>query len=67
MLLSSGDVGQEKEAIKTLKELGAEGILIFPVDEERYNEEILSMKFSGYPFVLIDRYLPGRRDALYRS
>ena len=59
ILLSCGDVGQEKEAIKTLKELGAEGILIFPVDEERYNEEILSMKFSGYPFVLIDRYLPG--------
>ncbi|ASS65797.1 MULTISPECIES: GntR family transcriptional regulator [unclassified Paenibacillus] len=59
ILLSGGQVDQEKEAIKTLKEIGAEGLLIFPVDEEQYNEEILAMKFSGFPFVLIDRYLPG--------
>src|SRR5690606_30653985 len=38
---------------------GVKGLLIFPVDEEQYNEEILSMKLSGFPFVLIDRYLPG--------
>ncbi|BBH20410.1 LacI family transcriptional regulator [Paenibacillus baekrokdamisoli] len=59
ILLSGGIVEMEKEAIKTLKNFGAEGILIFPVDEDQYNEEILSMKFGGYPFVLIDRYLPG--------
>lgn len=59
ILLSGGVLEKEKEAIKTLKEIGAEGLLIFPVDEEQYNEEILSMKFSGFPFVLIDRYLPG--------
>jgi GntR family transcriptional regulator of arabinose operon len=59
ILLSSGDLNMEKEAIKTLMDIGAEGILIFPVDEEQYNEEILSMKFAGFPFVLIDRYLPG--------
>jgi len=59
ILLSGGQVDKEKEAIKTLKEIGAEGLLIFPVDEEQYNEEILAMKFSGFPFVLIDRYLPG--------
>ena len=51
--------GKEKNAIKELKALGAEGLLIFPVDEENYNEEILGMKLSGFPFVLIDRYLPG--------
>ncbi|WP_372661645.1 GntR family transcriptional regulator [Cohnella sp.] len=59
ILLSGGEIEKEKEAIKTLKEIGAEGLLIFPVDEEQYNEEILSMKFAGFPFVLIDRYLPG--------
>ncbi|WNQ14252.1 GntR family transcriptional regulator [Paenibacillus aurantius] len=59
ILLSEGDIQKEKEAIKTLKEMGAEGLLIFPVDEEQYNEEILAMKFTGFPFVLIDRYLPG--------
>jgi GntR family transcriptional regulator, arabinose operon transcriptional repressor len=59
ILLSEGDLDKEKEAINTLKEIGAEGLLIFPIDEEQYNEEILSMKFAGFPFVLIDRYLPG--------
>ncbi|MFB9328329.1 GntR family transcriptional regulator [Paenibacillus aurantiacus] len=59
ILLSGGVLEKEKEAIKTLKAIGAEGLLIFPVDEEQYNEEILAMKFTGFPFVLIDRYLPG--------
>jgi GntR family transcriptional regulator, arabinose operon transcriptional repressor len=59
ILLSNGELEKEKEAITTLKQIGAEGLLIFPVDEEQYNEEILSMKFAGFPFVLIDRYLPG--------
>lgn len=59
ILLSEGKLDKEKEAIMLLKEVGAEGLLIFPVDEEQYNEEILSMKFAGFPFVLIDRYLPG--------
>lgn len=59
ILMSGGDPKQEIEAIKTLKDIGVEGLLIFPVDEERYNEEILAMKFSGFPFVLIDRFLPG--------
>ncbi|WP_219839139.1 substrate-binding domain-containing protein [Paenibacillus sp. R14(2021)] len=59
ILLSGGLLQLEKEAIKTLKEIGVEGMLIFPVDEEQYNEKILTMKFAGFPFVLIDRYLPG--------
>lgn len=57
--LSEGDIDKEKEAIKTCSSIGVEGLLIFPVDEELFNEEILSMKFAGFPFVLIDRYLPG--------
>jgi Transcriptional regulators len=59
IVLSSGKIEKEKAAIKELKALGAEGLLIFPVDEEHYNEEILSMKFEGFPFVLMDRHLPG--------
>lgn len=57
--LSNGVLEQEKQAIKLFKEFGVDGLLIFPVDEEQYNEEILSMKLSGFPFVLIDRFLPG--------
>ncbi|WP_211746111.1 GntR family transcriptional regulator [Paenibacillus sp. Marseille-Q4541] len=59
IVLTHGKLEKEKDAIKELKALGAEGLLIFPVDEENYNEEILGMKLSGYPFMLIDRYLPG--------
>lgn len=57
--LSDGVLEREKQAIKLFKEFGVDGLLIFPVDEEQYNEEILSMKLSGFPFVLIDRFLPG--------
>ncbi|OXL84051.1 GntR family transcriptional regulator [Paenibacillus sp. SSG-1] len=57
--LSEGSIEKEKEAIQTCSKIGVEGLLIFPVDEELFNEEILSMKFAGFPFVLIDRYLPG--------
>ncbi len=57
--LSEGNIDKEKEAIKTCIKIGVAGLLIFPVDEELFNEEILSMKFAGFPFVLIDRYLPG--------
>ncbi|OXM17131.1 substrate-binding domain-containing protein [Paenibacillus herberti] len=59
VLFSGGKLEQEKEAIVTLQAVGAEGLLIFPVDEEQYNEEILAMKVAGFPFVLLDRYLPG--------
>ncbi|SEO74210.1 substrate-binding domain-containing protein [Paenibacillus sp. OV219] len=59
IMLSNSVLSVENEAIQTLMDMGAEGMLIFPVDEEQYNVEILGMKLSGYPFILIDRYLPG--------
>lgn len=59
IMLTHGNIEKEEYAIKELKALGAEGLLIFPVDEGNYNEEILGMKLSGFPFMLIDRYLPG--------
>ncbi|MFX3650148.1 MAG: GntR family transcriptional regulator [Paenibacillus sp.] len=59
IMLTHGNIEKEKAAIRELKALGTEGLLIFPVDEGNYNEEILGMKLSGFPFLLIDRYLPG--------
>lgn len=50
---------REKEAIQELIKNGAAGLFIFPVDAETYNEEILVLKLREFPFVLIDRYLPG--------
>lgn len=59
IMLSEGHLQQEKDAIRTLKDTGVEGLLIFPLDDQQYNDEILSMKLDSFPFVLIDRYLPG--------
>ncbi|MDD9268231.1 GntR family transcriptional regulator [Paenibacillus sp. GCM10023248] len=50
---------REKEAIQELTQQGAVGLFIFPIDAETYNEEILLLKLRDFPFVLIDRYLPG--------
>lgn len=57
--LTNGSKEQESEAIQDFISKGAQGLLIFPIDAEMYNEEILSLKMHGFPFVLIDRYFPG--------
>lgn len=59
ILLSGGRLEWEQDAIRLCLNMNVEGLLIFPVDEDTYNEDILSMKLQGFPFVLIDRYLPG--------
>ncbi|MFC4812853.1 GntR family transcriptional regulator [Paenibacillus sp. GCM10023250] len=57
-LFTFNDKEREKELIRELRET-VEGFIIFPVDANVYNEEIIALKMNGYPFVLIDRYLPG--------
>lgn len=59
MAFSGGSKDQEEKLIRDMLTMGVEGLLIFPVDEDLYNEEILSLKVNRFPFVLIDRYLPG--------
>ncbi|EJW17171.1 transcriptional regulator, GntR family [Paenibacillus alvei DSM 29] len=56
---SGGSKDREEQQIREMLEMGIAGLLLFPVDEDMYNEEILSLKVNGFPFVLIDRYLPG--------
>jgi len=38
---------------------GARGVLVFPVDGESYNEELLRLTLNKFPVVVIDRYLRG--------
>ncbi|WP_199731711.1 GntR family transcriptional regulator [Cohnella endophytica] len=59
IVLTNHSKDREKEAIMELIQKGAVGLLIFPIDAETYNEEILALKMKNYPFVLIDRNLPG--------
>lgn len=59
LAFSGGSKEQEEAHICEFIAIGVEGLLLFPVDEDVYNEEILSLKMKQFPFVLIDRYLPG--------
>ncbi|MDG0810468.1 substrate-binding domain-containing protein [Cohnella rhizosphaerae] len=57
---------EEQEGIRFLRAAGVDGLLIFPVDGEAYSEAVLNLKTEGFPFVLIDRYLPGiKTNAVY--
>ncbi|MFD0717588.1 GntR family transcriptional regulator [Paenibacillus sp. GCM10027626] len=49
----------EKKLIREMIQLGVSGIIIFPVDGEGYNEEIVKLSMNNYPLVLIDRYFRG--------
>lgn len=49
----------EKNAIKMMLKIGVKGLIIFPVDDQVYNEEILRLTLDGFPLVLLDRYLKG--------
>jgi GntR family transcriptional regulator of arabinose operon len=59
IVLTNHSKDREKEAIVELIHKGAVGLIIFPIDAETYNEEILALKMRKFPFVLIDRNLPG--------
>ncbi|UMV47893.1 GntR family transcriptional regulator [Paenibacillus macerans] len=67
IVLTYNSIDREKEAIQDLLRKGAAGLIIFPCDAETYNEEILALKLSGFPFVLLDRYLPGIATNVARS
>lgn len=57
--LSNNSIAMEKELVLSGLDNGVSGMIIFPCDAETYNEELLALKLRGYPFVLIDRPLPG--------
>lgn len=50
---------QEEAAIRSLVQLQVSGLIIFPVHGEFYNTELLRLVVSGFPVVLVDRYLKG--------
>lgn len=57
------DQAIESDAINKLKERGVSGLIIFPTESEIYNEDILSLNLTDFPFVLVDRYLKGIRSS----
>lgn len=47
----------ESNAIRTLTDLGAQGLIVFPTEDEKYNESLLRLSLDKFPCVFIDRYL----------
>ncbi|WP_248924533.1 GntR family transcriptional regulator [Paenibacillus hamazuiensis] len=48
---------EESRAIKELTESGVKGLIVFPTEDEKYNESLLRLSLDKFPFVFIDRYL----------
>lgn len=48
---------EETEVIASFLKQGVDGLIIFPVENETYNDSILRLSLDRFPFVLIDRFL----------
>ena len=58
---------QELKAVQNLLKSGVKGIIAYPVDKQFYNQEFLKLAFEKFPFVLIDRTLPGLNVSVVTS
>lgn len=48
---------EEARAIDRFRERGVDGYIVFPVEQESYNETILRLFLDRVPLVLVDRFL----------
>lgn len=56
---SYGEQASEEAAIEQLLSVGAQGLIIFPVNGEFYNRAILRLHVNEFPIVLVDKQLQG--------
>lgn len=49
----------EQQIVKQAIAMGVEGMIIYPVEGETYNEEVLKLTLRHFPLVLLDRYFRG--------
>lgn len=59
VLNSANSTQLERDNIATAMQLKCTGILLMPVDENKYNDSILSLSMSNFPTLFIDRRLYG--------
>ncbi|QAY68113.1 GntR family transcriptional regulator [Paenibacillus protaetiae] len=61
LLFSKTNDSQEEEILKIreMQQHGVQGLIIYPVEGENYNNEILSLTLNRFPLVLLDRLLKG--------
>lgn len=48
---------EESLIISELTKVGVRGLIVFPTEDEKYNESLLRLSLDKFPFVFIDRYL----------
>ncbi|MFS0728185.1 GntR family transcriptional regulator [Paenibacillus sp. 1P07SE] len=48
---------EEARAIERFRDRGVNGFIVFPVEQENYNDAILRLSLDRVPLVLIDRFL----------
>jgi GntR family transcriptional regulator of arabinose operon len=48
---------EESRAIEDLMLLRVKGLIIFPIEQEMYNNDILRLSLNRFPLVLIDRFM----------
>lgn len=48
---------EESRSIRDLADAGVQGLIVFPTEDEKYNESLLRLSLDKFPFVFIDRYL----------
>lgn len=60
LIMESGeDAKKEKRLLQSFSLSNAKGAIIFPIDNEFYNEELFALFLKKFPIVIIDRYLKG--------
>lgn len=56
---SYGEQTKEEAAIEQLLSIGAQGLIVFPVNGQFYNPAILRLHVNDFPLVLVDKQLQG--------
>lgn len=57
--ISSDQQESESETIDRFLRAGVDGLIIFPVEGELYNADIVGLSLQRFPLVLVDRWMPG--------
>lgn len=56
---SQGDRERESEIVASFLQAGARGLIVFPVNGEIYNKDLVLLSIERFPLVFVDRWLPG--------
>lgn len=59
IMVTGGNQKTEEDMIKAATQNNCKGLIIYPVDNNVYNKEILKLSLNNFPVVLVDRYLTG--------